>query len=218
VPASVVPIPCITRRGCTSFRAMDERTKVFISYRRRDDPYVTGLVRDKLALRLGAASVFLDEGSIPPGVDFAEHIRSALAATDVVLALIGPHWQPELLARPDDFVRLELATALALRVIIIPVLHSDQHMPDPLTMPPELRCLTRLNAFTLGTVRRYHDDLEELARYVVSIGRRGRERQHQGVTMPPPPPRQRNLDFINETSTTTAIRAAWRRVRGGAST
>ena len=86
--------------------------KVFVSYRRKDVGHVAGRLRDRLVNEFGEPNVFFDVDSIDPGQRFAHVISERLGKAEVVLVLIGQNWQPELLARPDDYVRLELAEAL----------------------------------------------------------------------------------------------------------
>ena len=94
---------------------------MFISYRRSDcQPQANGL-HDGLSHRLESATIFMDIDSIPPGVEFEQHIRQEIEICDVVLVLIGDNWlDPHLPARttgriddPDDFVRLEIESAFA---------------------------------------------------------------------------------------------------------
>ena len=66
--------------------------KLFISYRRGDSADVTGRIYDRLEARFGRESVFIDVDTIPPGVDFREHIERAVGQADVVLVVIGPDW------------------------------------------------------------------------------------------------------------------------------
>ena len=67
--------------------------KVFLSYRRRDNPYLAKQLRDVLVARVGAENVFLDVADISPGKDLSAAIAQAVARADVIVALIGPGWQ-----------------------------------------------------------------------------------------------------------------------------
>lgn len=64
-------------------------TRVFISYRRSDTGYIARMLADRLQKHYGEHSVFLDVDNIPPGVDFRQHLDSAVSQCDVFLALIG---------------------------------------------------------------------------------------------------------------------------------
>jgi len=49
--------------------------KIFISYRREDDPSAAARVRDALAARFGKASLFMDVDSLAAGQRFDEQPR-----------------------------------------------------------------------------------------------------------------------------------------------
>jgi hypothetical protein len=103
--------------------------RIFISYRRSDTQMAAGRLRDALVGRFGAASVFRDKEAIRPGHDWVDEIRRALEGDVVVLALVGPQWANSQDAEgrrrlddPEDSNRVELETALAKKVPVIPVL------------------------------------------------------------------------------------------------
>ena len=56
--------------------------RITISYRREDSGVITGRIFDRLVVNYGRASVFRDIDSIPPGVDFREHINEVLTQSD----------------------------------------------------------------------------------------------------------------------------------------
>ena len=92
---------------------------IFLSYRREDAPLPAHLLFDELLRRFGAREVFMDVG-LTPGVDFVEELDRALADCRVLLAVIGKGWADahdkegrRRLQDPDDFVRMEIGTALA---------------------------------------------------------------------------------------------------------
>jgi len=86
--------------------------KIFISYRRSDDPSGAGRHYDHRDARFGKGNVFLDvDSDMPLGVDFRAHIAKRNADSDIVLAVIEPNWLrliQEKADDPRDFVRLEL--------------------------------------------------------------------------------------------------------------
>ena len=65
---------------------------IFVSYRRQESSHLAGRLYDRLADRFGEGQVFIDVDTIEPGVDFAEEIFRAVAACEVLLAIIGPTW------------------------------------------------------------------------------------------------------------------------------
>ena len=91
-------------------------TKITVSYRRKDSDAITGRIFDRLVAHYGADAVFRDIDNIPPGIDFRRHINSALDATDVLLAIVGPNWkgkteQSTRIGEVTDLVRLEIEAA-----------------------------------------------------------------------------------------------------------
>src|SRR5215468_9038498 len=109
---------------------------IFVSYRRQETSHLAGRLSDRLADRFGEGQVFMDVDAIEPGVDFAEEISRAVAACQVLLAVIGPNWLTATdergrrrLDNPDDLVRLEVEAALARGVLVIPILVEGAVMP-----------------------------------------------------------------------------------------
>lgn len=140
---------------------MDERSagRIFISYRRVDTPHVAGRLFDRLETRFGTGNVFMDVDSIKPGRDFVEAIEDAVGHCDVLLALIGPHWLGaddehgrRRLDDPDDFVALEIITALRREIQVIPVLVDGAAPPRRDALPATLAPLARLQGVRLDHV------------------------------------------------------------------
>lgn len=122
---------------------------VFISYRRDDAAGHAGRLSDRLVARLGAARVFMDVEDIAPGQNFAQAIESTLSKCDGVLAVIGPRWLETIrtrMAGGEDFVRHEIAVALAAGLTVIPVLVGGAKMPGAADLPPELAAFSRCQA------------------------------------------------------------------------
>lgn len=136
--------------------------KIFISYRRADNDYLVDAVRTRLDAFGPSVKVFLDVDSIGLGERFDEMIEREIAASGVVLALIGPAWQAERLTDPNDFVRRELLFARSHERRIIPALHSGRMQPDVTELPPELSWLPHLNTFSFSSARDLDLDLRRL--------------------------------------------------------
>ena len=138
--------------------------KVFISYRREDTAGHAGRLYDTMAARFGQPNVFVDV-DLAPGVDFVQRISEAVGECRVLLVIIGPRWASltddegaTRIADPDDFVRLEVETALRrAEVTVIPVLVAGAQMPDPDDLPEGVRPLTRRNALELSDMRWRYD-------------------------------------------------------------
>ena len=145
------------------------RVRIFLSYRRRDVGGYAGRLRDALAHELGEKNVFQDVEAIAPGQDFTQVIRRALDDCDAVLAVIGPGWvgadkdgAPRL-GRPDDYVRLELATALTRDLPVVPVLLGGASMPAVDELPDGVKTLALRQAVVIRD-ESWRQDVEGLLR------------------------------------------------------
>jgi formylglycine-generating enzyme required for sulfatase activity len=131
--------------------------QLFISYRRYDSADITGRLNDHLKAHFGEESVFMDIDSIPYGTDFRTHIVEAVIQCDLLLAIIGENWLTvtfdkgpkqgqRRLDQPDDYVRIEIETALARGIPIVPVIVGHAQMPGTEDFPESLRDLSHRNA------------------------------------------------------------------------
>jgi hypothetical protein len=121
--------------------------KIFINYRRGDASAQAARLRDRLAARdvFGDANVVMDVNYLLPGQRFEDEIKRALSDTNVFLTVIGPRWT-ELLAERTasgerDYVREEIADALARGIIVIPVLMDRALLPRATELPEDIRGL-----------------------------------------------------------------------------
>ncbi len=122
------------------------RDGIFISYRRDDSEADAGRLHSDLVREFTPDRVFKDVDSIPLGGSVQQRISDAISSSAVVLVLIGPNWSPERLSAPDDWVRMEIASAIGHRIPIIPVLLRRAKMPDQSQLPEELASLVDYNA------------------------------------------------------------------------
>ncbi len=126
--------------------------KVFISYRRDDSAGHAGRVHDRLAHEFGADLLFMDVDSIPLGSDFIKVLREEVGKCDTLLAVIGQHWLDasdaegkRRLDSENDFVRIEIATALQRDIAVIPILLDGAKIPKPEDLPADLQGLSARN-------------------------------------------------------------------------
>jgi TIR domain/VHL beta domain len=149
---------------------------IFISYRREDSEGHAGRLFEVLAEHFGKASVFMDVAGIEPGVDFRKAIDANVATCSVLLAIIGRGWLTAVdgtgqrrLDSPQDFVRLETASALKRDIPVIPVLVHGAVMPRVDQLPEDMRELAFRNSVEL-THARWDSDVQvlikALARYI----------------------------------------------------
>jgi hypothetical protein len=119
---------------------------VFVSYRRDDSQWAAGRIKDWVSQALGERSVFRDTDSIRAGNDFRREIDAAVGQCRVMLALIGSAWLHQAdasgcrrLDSEDDWVRIEIESALQRHRVVIPVLLDDATMPAEASLPGSLR-------------------------------------------------------------------------------
>jgi hypothetical protein len=171
---------------------------IFISYRRADAEGEAGRLFDDLVRTYGDASVFMDVSGIEPGVDFRKAIEDNVSGCGVLLAVIGPGWATvtgsdgvRRLDNPDDYVRLEIATALARGIPVIPVLVHDSHMPVLDQLPDNLKDLRYRNSVEL-THARWNSDvallINALKNYVAAEPSHPTETIHATVPVQLPAP------------------------------
>jgi hypothetical protein len=95
----------------------------------------------------------MDIDNIQPGDKFDNVIEQNVGRCDVLIAFIGTIWisitdrsGTRRLEDPNDFVRLEVATALKRDILVIPVLVDGATMPRADELPQDLRELLRRQA------------------------------------------------------------------------
>jgi hypothetical protein len=128
--------------------------RVFISIDDRGAAAYAQLLYERLNRRF-TESIFLDVRQIQPGDDFVEIITSKVSSCDVLVALIDREWisvksdDGRRLDDPNDFVRLEIATALERGIRVIPALLNGAPMPTSDQLPESLRGLARRQALQM---------------------------------------------------------------------
>lgn len=147
---------------------MTNQCSIFISYRRSDAPGYVRALMSHLRSTFGNNQVFLDMETIEAGSDFINIIEQAVGGCEVMLAVIGPTWLTvinELGQRriddPDDFIKLEIVSAMTRKIPIIPVLVNKARMPEAEELPFKLQALASLQAVSLSHDR-WDDDIEKL--------------------------------------------------------
>ena len=149
--------------------------KVFICYRRNDAGHAAGRVHDRLEQELGRDLLFMDVDAIPLGADFTKILREEVAKCDVLLAVIGANWLDvrdergnRRLDESDDFVRIEIATALQRDIPVIPILLDGARIPKADQLPSDLQELTRRNGLDVRHAS-FHSDVDKLIRRLKGV-------------------------------------------------
>ncbi|MGH3668272.1 MAG: toll/interleukin-1 receptor domain-containing protein, partial [Acidimicrobiia bacterium] len=138
---------------------------IFISYRTEDAAASAGRLYDRLVARYGRRTVFRAVETLEPAKDFGEQIVDAIKSCDALLAVIGRDWlsitdesgRPRIL-NPDDWVSLEIATALSTGKVVIPVRVEGARMPsDEDGIPEALERFPRIQAVNIRDDSFDHD-------------------------------------------------------------
>lgn len=140
----------------------------------------------------------MDVAGINPGIDFRKAIDDNVATCGVLLAIIGPGWATitnssgqRRLDDENDFVRLEIASALARNIAVIPVLVHNSTVPHPDQLPDNLKDLAYRNSVEI-THARWNSDVQLLTKalrqYVASSSYTDTEPVHATVSVQLPPP------------------------------
>jgi hypothetical protein len=168
ISAGAVPYLLVATAGDSTIAS------VFVSYRRDDSQGFAGRLADDLEALLGPDRVFRDV-EIPIGSDFSDVLRRAIAASDILLVVIGRNWAAvsqhgygSRLFEPNDWVRTEIEEAFSQDKIIVPVLVGGAQLPAQASLPASIARLTRLQCAVL-TDRRWQADLGELCERLQSL-------------------------------------------------
>lgn len=149
---------------------------IFINYRTADEPTAAVLLKRELSEHLGAGNVFLAIGMIPAGDDFERELLRRVRDATVLLVVMGQRW----LNAPGagggravdddrDWVRREIAEALATGVRVIPVLIGSTPRLTDAPLPADIAQLTRCQF-----LRFRPDDYEaDLATIIAAVSEAG---------------------------------------------
>jgi hypothetical protein len=157
--------------------------RIFINYRREIDAAAAGRLSDRLIQHFDRERLFMDIDHIEPGVDFVKALDDQVAKCGAFIAVIGPGWTDlknaegkRRLHQPNDYVRIEIESALKRDIRIIPVLVDGARMPTAEELPRSLKALVRRNAVPLSH-HRFGPEVDALARTLQRV-----------LGLPPSPP------------------------------
>lgn len=144
---------------------------IFVCYRRGDSRGDAGRLADSLDERFERSQIFRDVESLEGGSNYKQAIDTAIRQVSVMLAVIGPRWLSitddegnRRLDDPDDFIVLEIGSALDQGVTVIPVLVGGAQMPAEADLPVRLRPLASQQAVELSDSRWDYDMQRLVAR------------------------------------------------------
>ena len=143
--------------------------RIFLSYRKADGVAsgARSYLYEKLTNRYGPDSVFMDVERMQVGSDFRECLNDELQKTEVVIVLIGPEWVKHLQERAfnqDDFVRLEIETALKQGKPVLPLLLEGAVMPSHTEVPETISAFTFNHGVEIDTGRYFKEGVERLCK------------------------------------------------------
>lgn len=186
---------------------------IFICYRREDSAAHAGRLHDRLAAEFGGENVVIDIDLIGPADPFA-HIRKVVSTSDIVLVVIGPQWAraadrfgKRRIDDPDDFVLLEIETALKREVRTIPVLVGGADFPPFEAFPEAIRDLTRRQAFQLRD-HRWREDVRELVERIREMAAPSKPVQPDPIPPPPTPRRGKVASRVMDEASGTVIQSS----------
>jgi hypothetical protein len=149
--------------------------KIFVNYRQEDDPGSAGRVFDWIEREFNPGEVFMDVDGIEPGLNFVRVLEARVSDCDVLLAIMGPHWLNckdengnRRIDDVDDFVRIEIVSAIRQRKRVIPVIVGRGIPPKKHQLPDDLKALAELQA-TWVTHRKFRSDIQSLIPYIRGV-------------------------------------------------
>lgn len=150
-------------------------SKVFISYRRAEAPAFTARLYDHLELAFGEKALFRDIDNILAGKNADEQLKSALKECAVLIVIIGEGWFEAISASGStihdeiDYVHMEIAKALELKIPIVPVLLYPASMPPRDKLPTQLRALAAYQAAIIRPEHGFDSDIRLLIERISAV-------------------------------------------------
>lgn len=158
--------------------------RIFLAYRRKDSAFYVNAIRQELERRFGQRSIVQDvTANIRLGDDFRKFLQDAVRGSNALLAVIGTQWLDSIRSRSEDegdLLRLEIETALASGIPVVPVLVGGAKMPRKADLPPAISELVYRQAAEVRSGARLNPDLSALGKRlqaaIADPGRPGKRR------------------------------------------
>ncbi|WP_327382604.1 MULTISPECIES: toll/interleukin-1 receptor domain-containing protein [unclassified Streptomyces] len=121
---------------------------VFINFRRADTGATGPHIDTALRAEFGTQAAFRDQRSLPAGRDYREQLERGIRKCDLLLVVMGAHWASvrddagrRCIDREEDWVRKEIALALAYKLPVMPVLVDGAKLPSIHELPDDIQSL-----------------------------------------------------------------------------
>ncbi|HUN06022.1 MAG TPA: toll/interleukin-1 receptor domain-containing protein [Aggregatilineales bacterium] len=139
-------------------------SSIFISYRRDDSSGHALKIFETLRDHFGEENIFFDKNNLEMGASWDVKIQTELQNCEILIAVIGNKWLNSRIFELDDYVRLEISTALKRGVGLIPVLVDGASFPLLSQIPDDLHSLTKRQALWISDkgIKNYNYDLSQL--------------------------------------------------------
>jgi pterin-4a-carbinolamine dehydratase len=148
---------------------------VFISYRRDDEGPASRFVKAELDDVFGSEHVFMDLDNIQSGDQWKDIIKTNLEACDCLIVIIGRNWlrvQDEFFVRridkKDDWVRIEIETALRRGIKIIPLFIGGA-LTQKEALPKSIQKLLDSQGMMISAIT-WQNDIAALVDRLVALG------------------------------------------------
>ena len=165
---------------------------IFLSYRRKDSEAIAWHINERLKARFGSGSVFIDVETIPVGSDFRTVIQNEIERCRVLIVIIGPGWLNEQdeygtrrIEADNDWVRLEIESALSRDVPVIPLLVKNARLPRPSDLPGSIQDLAYRNAAKVRSGVDFNSDMNRLTRGIESYFEACKKQARKTTIIPP---------------------------------
>ena len=148
---------------------MSQQPRIFISYRRVDEPDFVGRMYDHFVCRYGEDNVFMDL-DIPDFTRFEEHIIKKVDESDVLVAVIGPQWLDLLKEKSEsdeaDYLVKEIKRALDKGIMIAPICIKNAPVPKKDKLPSGIQKMLDYQISHVRGGRDFRDDMKKRIGFV----------------------------------------------------
>ena len=143
---------------------MSQQPKIFISYRRVDEPDFVGRMYDHFVCRYGEENVFMDL-DIPDSVHFEKYIIKEVDESAVLVAVIGPQWLELLKEKSEsdeeDYLVKEIERALDKGIMIAPICIKNAPVPKKDKLPSGIQKILDYQSSHVRSGSDFRDDMKK---------------------------------------------------------